>query len=58
MLSDRQTAEDAASILMVYKALEEGLEKVSKHLVEAQQASPIDKFIYVADGRFRIHFTQ
>ena len=44
-------AEDAANILMAFKALEEGLEKVSNHSAVA------DKFIYVADGRFRVHVT-
>ena len=43
-------AEDTANILMAFKALEEGLEKVSKH-------SAADKFIYVVDGRFRVHVT-
>lgn len=46
-------AEDAANILMAFKALEEGLEKVSKHSV----TTATDKFIYVADGRFRVHVT-
>ena len=46
-------AEDAANILMAFKALEVGLEKVSKHSV----ATATDKFIYVADGRFRVHVT-
>ena len=51
LLSSAQMAEDAANILMAFKALEEGLEKVSKHSVAT------DKFIYVADGRFRVHVT-
>ena len=53
LLSNSQMAEDAANILMAFKALEEGLlEKVSKHSAVVAKA---DKFIYVLNGCFRVH---
>ena len=55
VMSSAQMAEDAANILMAFKALEEGLEKVSKHSVLAAEEAPENKFIYVGDGRFRVH---
>ena len=55
VMSSAQMAEDAANILMAFKALEEGLEKVSKHSVLAPPPLQENKFIYVGDGRFRVH---